>query len=187
MARKIRPLDDPSDRKFVEQIYQENNRLILSVVRRYVSNRDDREDVTQSITERLILYVQRLKQLEPRARAAYISYTARSVSLDWYRSWLRDQQHFPSMEDEEWQEHQQGLEESAIEDHLILREQLARLKEIWHELPEEDQLLLEGKYIWGHTDQELAEHLNCKSSSVRMKLTRARRKALQILREKEEV
>lgn len=187
MAKMIWPLDDPSDRSFVEQLYQEYNRLILSVVKRYVPNRDDREDVTQSIMERLILYLQRLKQLEPKARSAYIAYTARSVALDWYRSWLRDQKRFPSIEGEEWQEYHQSLDEKTIEDHVILREHLDQLKEIWGELPEDAQLLLEGKYIWGHTDQELAEHLNCKSSSVRMKLTRARRKALQLLKDKEEV
>ena len=48
-------------------------------------------------------------------------------------------------------------------------------------LSENDQLLLEGKYLLGYTDTELASLLKCKVGSIRMKLTRARRKALKLI------
>lgn len=44
---------------------------------------------------------------------------------------------------------------------------------------------MEGKYILGYTDAELADMLGCKKSSVRMKLTRARRRAFQLMTEEE--
>ena len=45
----------------------------------------------------------------------------------------------------------------------------------------EDRALLEGKYILGDSDEMLARTLHCKPSSIRMKLTRARRRALKLL------
>ena len=53
------------------------------------------------------------------------------------------------------------------------------LVQIWGSLSEEDRLLLEGKYILGYHDDELATMLGCRKDSVRMKLTRARRRAFQ--------
>ena len=61
------------------------------------------------------------------------------------------------------------------------------LLDIWPVLPKETQILLKGKYILGYTDQELACQLKCKPSSIRMKLTRARRAALLLLSERNEV
>ena len=54
---------------------------------------------------------------------------------------------------------------------------------MWVRLTEEEQLLLEGKYILGYEDGELAGMLGCKKDSVRMKLTRARRRALRLMLE----
>lgn len=56
-----------------------------------------------------------------------------------------------------------------------------RLYEVWGQLPEEDLILLEGKYILRCTDSELAEQLHCKPDSVRMKLTRVRRKVFRMM------
>lgn len=47
----------------------------------------------------------------------------------------------------------------------------------------EERVLLEGKYLLHRSDAELAEILGCQTDSVRMKLTRARRTALKMLRE----
>lgn len=61
------------------------------------------------------------------------------------------------------------------------------LSKIWPRLPEDDRVLLEGKYILGYSDQELAEEIGCQANSIRVKLTRARRRALAIIQEQEGV
>ena len=48
---------------------------------------------------------------------------------------------------------------------------------------EEEKQLLYGKYLMDLSDAELAQMLGCKPSSVRMKLTRARRAFVEKLRE----
>ena len=46
---------------------------------------------------------------------------------------------------------------------------------VFQEMKEDEQQLLMGKYLMDLSDAELAQTLGCKASSVRMKLTRARR------------
>ena len=66
---------------------------------------------------------------------------------------------------------------------LLRREELTRLRDVWPRLRQEDRFLLERKYLLNQTDQELAQYLGCRKSSVRMKLTRARRAALRLMEE----
>ena len=73
----------------------------------------------------------------------------------------------------------------SLDEQILLEEQKDHLMQIWSNLSEEDQLLLEGKYILGYKDAELADMLGCKKNSIRMKLTRARRRAFQLMTEEE--
>ena len=67
---------------------------------------------------------------------------------------------------------------------MLLREQRnARLREIFVTLPVEDRLLLEEKYILLWTDAEIAKTLNIQPNSVRMRLTRAKRRIAKALTE----
>ena len=68
-----------------------------------------------------------------------------------------------------------------VEEQLIRKEWQREFAKIWDELPERERLLLEGKYIFHESDEDIASWMNCKPSSVRMALTRARRKILEEL------
>ncbi|MCD8116539.1 MAG: hypothetical protein LUE21_05410 [Oscillospiraceae bacterium] len=67
----------------------------------------------------------------------------------------------------------------SVDEIVIRREALSVLAGIWPSLSEEHRILLNGKYIQGLSDRELAALLRCKPSSIRMKLTRARNSARQ--------
>ena len=75
------------------------------------------------------------------------------------------------------------------EDEYIEREaHRRRLESMWQaldELSETDRRLLIEKYIDGRSDAELARSLGVDPSSIRMKLTRARRRAQRIILRKE--
>ena len=53
----------------------------------------------------------------------------------------------------------------------------------WRQLPEQDRELLYQKYILEKSNEELARWLNCGKDSVRMRLTRIRRKILTLMKE----
>ena len=50
-------------------------------------------------------------------------------------------------------------------------------------LSEDDQELLWGKYYFELSDAELADLFGCKPASIRMKLSRAKRRAMGVLKE----
>ena len=80
------------------------------------------------------------------------------------------------------------LGERARESTLKRQEELEKEKQeelltAFQEMREEEKQLLYGKYLMDLSDAELAQMLGCKPSSVRMKLTRARRAFVEKLRE----
>lgn len=55
------------------------------------------------------------------------------------------------------------------------------LAQVWPRLDENTRWLLEARYILDYSDGELARELGVKPDSVRMALTRARRKARRLM------
>ena len=86
-----------------------------------------------------------------------------------------------TLDDEEFLELQAPL--LSIDEQLLQMEQKEMLVRVLESLSEEDRILLEGKYILEQSDRDLAALLGCKPSSIRMKLTRARRRALNLIGE----
>lgn len=65
----------------------------------------------------------------------------------------------------------------SLEEQAILSQQKQALAKIWPRLPRQDRLVLEAKYILQLSDREIARQLGIQPASVRMRLTRARRRA----------
>ena len=72
----------------------------------------------------------------------------------------------------------------TLDDLLLASEAAEQFWAVWLQLSSEDRLLLEGKYLLGQKDEALAAILKCKPSSIRMKRTRARRRAAKLLSER---
>ena len=66
---------------------------------------------------------------------------------------------------------------------MIARENAELLMQVLQQMPEAEALLLREKYMMGYSDEYLAKQIGCQPKSVRMKLTRARRHALQAMQE----
>ena len=69
------------------------------------------------------------------------------------------------------------------EEVVIMDEKKRDFLKVWDTLPDDTRELLAGKYILRMSDAELAEEFGCSPDSIRMKLTRARRKALEMIKE----
>ena len=170
--------EERSDQAFMEALYRQYSRLMYATARKYVDG-PDLDDVVQSAAEKLIKRTKTLRELKPGALACYIVYTVKSVSVDHLRAKGRQEGRTVGLWDIELPQAE------SPEDKLVSLDRLSRLKSIWPRLSEEEQQLLWGKYIGGYSDEELAADFRCKPDSIRMKLTRARRKALGLLSEGE--
>ena len=170
-------VDDPDDRAFMERFYLEHERLMYATVRKRLDDPEAAKDIVQESVLRLIPKISFLRQQERCVNASYVVSTVRNTTINYLRRRSRAEGRCASLEEEP------AVPQVSLDELVLLMEQRERLARVWVRLTEEEQLLLEGKYILGYEDGELAGMLGCKKDSVRMKLTRARRRALRLMLE----
>ena len=168
-------IDDISDRQFMMELYEQYKRLMYSKAIMFLSDPQDADDLIQDCLEQLIRNVSTLRTLDGCKLASYIVITVRNTAINFQKR-LDVQSRHTFLTD---------FEENDPEDSSVLPERILLTKEfstefmrVFSTLSESDRFLLQGKYILGLSDAELAENLGCSANSIRMKLTRARRRAL---------
>ena len=173
-----------SDKEFMVHLYTKYENLLFYTAQKYISERGSVEDVVQESLVKLHEKIRTIKPMPEIVLASYIRSTVRNTAINILKSAGYEEDRQISTENiiDVMDEHALSL------DTLM---QISRYREllskIWPELSKEEQFLLEGKYILGYRDRELSTELCCQPSSVRMKLTRARRHALSILASREGV
>lgn len=173
-----------SDKEFMVHLYTKYENLLFYTAQKYISERGSVEDVVQESLVKLHEKIRTIKPMPEIVLASYIRSTVRNTAINILKSTGYEEDRQISTENiiDVMDEHALSL------DTLM---QISRYREllskIWPELSKEAQFLLEGKYILGYSDRELSTELCCQPSSVRMKLTRARRHALSILASREGV
>ena len=168
----------------IEDIYSKYKKLMFATARKYTDNISDQEDIIQTVLEKLLKTAEGSDMSNRPISASYIVYTVRSVSIDLLRKQGRDGAFFLSMEDDQLA--QAAGTEGTLDDLLLSIDRSQNILAVWSKVPLEDRILLEGKYIFGLNDQELALTLGCNPNTIRMKLTRARRRCAKVLLERSE-
>lgn len=144
---------------------------------KYLSDLSQQEEVVQESLSKLIEKVDTLRALQRSVLASYIVATVRNSAISYLRTQARLKEVI-SLED--LREEPASLE--SMDEALILQEELAPLRTIWPQLSREDRLLLEGRYLLEYSNVELGAQLGYDPAHVRMKLTRARRKVLKLIK-----
>lgn len=167
-----------SEQEFIQWMYKEFNRLMFYIVRKYVSEQSQQEEIIQESLRKLIEKAERLQQFQRPILASYIVSTVRNTSIDFLKTSQKESDRIISLDTLATDD---PPEIETIDEGLILKEKIALLRKVWPELDTETKVLLEGKYTLGYDNKKLGQLLGCQPSSVRMKLTRARRKALTLI------
>lgn len=120
-----------------------------------------------------------LKSMQQSVQASYIVSTTRNTAIDYLKSRDKLNVHNRSLEDEAFSD----LEDPSLplDELMYIAERKDHIAAIFNQLSTEDRILLEGKYIFEYSDKTLAKLLGCKASSIRMKLTRVRRRVLRLI------
>lgn len=176
--------NEPDDREFMVQLYTEFERLLFYTARQYVSAPETVEDIVQECLVKLCEKIQTIKSMNQIVLAAYIRATIRNTAINVLKEMGYEKDHLADSKCDAEAAVDQQFFLDAVMDLARYRELLSK---VWPKLSQEDQILLEGKYILGYNDYELAIEIGCKPGSIRMKLTRARRHALTIIRDEEGV
>ena len=177
--RKKEPLlpQSPDDQAFFQNFYHEYRDLMLYAAKRYASTPEDCEDLVQDSLLRLMKNISTLRELSGCKIANYIVLTIRTQFIDQLR-----RKQSPATADLYGSMLEQCLNEDAwntdTETDMLNR---LEIQSVMERLPVTDRIVLEGWYIMGYSQEELAAQLGCKPDSIRMALSRARKKARALL------
>lgn len=173
-------VNEPSDQAYMIWVYEEFRRLMFAAAQKYSANPADQEDIVQESLIHLMGKISLLRTFERCVLAAYIVSTVRNVSINN----LKRQGRYVKGDKEAQNILQEGSYSGDEVVNQIYRKDQLNL--IWGKLSEEERLLLRARYFLGYSDQEIGRLLNYRADNVRMKLTRARRKAMKLMKEQED-
>lgn len=174
-------INDVDDRAFMQEVYQQNERLMYAIALKYASNTQDCEDIVHDTVERLCKNIIKIKGLSNSALRAYVVYAVRNTAINFRKHQSTINRHIQQLSgDDSSSEYDQP--ESIIERIEDLQEKRTRLTKVWTQLTDAEQELLYRKYVLDQTTEELAGIFQCSRDSIRMRLSRARRKSLRLMK-----
>ena len=174
-------INDVDDRAFMQEVYQQNERLMYAIALKYASNTQDCEDIVHDTVEKLCKNIAKIKELPNSALRAYVVYAVRNTAINFRKHQSTINRHIQQLSgDDLSSEYDQP--ESIIERIEDLQEKRTSLTTVWMQLTDAEQELLYRKYVLEQTTEELAGIFQCSRDSIRMRLSRVRRKSLRLMK-----
>lgn len=131
--------------------------------------------------KKLCKNIAKIKGLPNSALRAYVVYAVRNTAINFRKHQSTINRHIQQLSgDDSNSEYDQP--ESIIERIEDLQEKRTRLTKVWTQLTDAEQELLYRKYVLDQTTEELAGIFQCSRDSIRMRLSRARRKSLRLMK-----
>lgn len=170
---------DENERAFVEMLWDEYKALMYSTALKYSQDSHQIQDIIQNSLEKIIKKVSVLISLDRCALTSYIVLIVRSTSLNYLKRAGIELRLF--IEDCDSIMDSVPDQSTSAENLLIGIETSANIQNLLTRLPLGDRLVLEGKYIMELSDGELADICGISKNSVRMRLSRAKKRTRDIL------
>ena len=174
-------INDVDDRAFMQEVYQQNERLMYAIALKYASNTQDCEDIVHDTVEKLCKNIAKIKELPNSALRAYVVYAVRNTAINFRKHQATINRHIQQLSDEDLS-NEYDQPESIIERIEDLKEKRTSLTKVWMQLTDAEQELLYRKYVLEQTTEELAGIFQCSRDSIRMRLSRVRRKSLRLMK-----
>ena len=174
-------IEDESDREFMAQLFVQYQNLMYSTIYKMTKDSWETEDILQITLEKLIDKISLLRKLDQKR---LINYIISSCKNNAYNLLYRRSRERTFHIDDYYSIRMIKEDLRSVEEHLIGKDFFKKLIEIWPELDERSQYLLEARYILDKSTKEIGEQLNIKPESVRMALSRARKTAYNLLKKK---
>ena len=174
-------INDVDDRAFMQEVYQQNERLMHAIALKYASNTQDCEDIVHDTVERLCKNIIKITGLPNSALRAYVVYAVRNTAINFRKHQATINRHIQQLSDDDLSS-EYDQPESIIERIEDLQEKRTSLTKVWTQLTDAEQELLYRKYVLDQTTEELSGIFQCSRDSIRMRLSRARRKSLRLMK-----
>lgn len=177
-------IKDEDDRAFMANLYQSYYPMMLHAAIRILHDENSADDIVNDAFVNLFCKISVLRGLDVCTLRAYLVSTVRNLSITALRK--RNKQNQYAFWDDgtalDW-----VISEDASPMDVVLRNaEIESLIAGLRKLPERDRWLLEMKYFRRMRDAEIAQQLEIRENSVRMYLTKARRKLGELIAEDEQ-
>ncbi len=168
---------------FMASVYSTYERMMFYIASQFFSDLFQQEEIVQSALVRLLKMESTLRGLSQAAKTSYIASTIRNTAINRLKKESREKALYISIDT--LPQDDANLQIPPIDLQLLEAERRHDLLLAFSSLSEDDQYLLTGKYVLGLSDDELSCQLQCKPGSIRMKMTRARRRLLGAVKKRE--
>ncbi|MDL2205360.1 sigma-70 family RNA polymerase sigma factor [Eubacteriales bacterium OttesenSCG-928-N13] len=175
----ILAMDNPDDRAFMEQLYRTYRPLMFRIAIGILKSHHDAEDAINDACVRLIPKVEELQEKNDYNLKFYIMSTIRNTAINKAVKRNRNSKYSFLEGDSKILDLVPGGE--AADRPLIREAELGALVEALSEMPANELNLLRMKYLDELPDLQIADTLGVKPASIRMYLTRAKRRAADLL------
>lgn len=166
----ILTIDSDTDRAYMTALYRQHHALMLKTAWGYVRSKEDVEDVVSESCAKLIEKLDDLRGMERGPMRSYIVTVVRHTAIDFQRKQKRANATFVQSEDAT----EQVPDHTSVEEKILLRDELNRVRLALHELPEKERDVLRMRYQQGMPDNEIAQAIGVSESSVRKYVMRGR-------------
>lgn len=173
--------DNYESRQFFTDLYLLYRPLMIREGLKYIDDLSVVEDLIHDAFIKFIEKEELLRSFSCCTLRTYIVYTIRNTSISFLRKRAVESRRLVGIDNQ--QETECTSDDALLpEEVIIMDEKKKEFIKVWDTLPEDTRELLAGKYILRMSDAELAEEFCCSPDSIRMKLTRARRRALEMMK-----
>jgi RNA polymerase sigma-70 factor (ECF subfamily) len=175
-------IENEKDRNFMADLYENYYSLIKNIIRKYVQDNSNIEDLIHNVIINLIDKIPLLISFEKYVLISYISAVSKNIAVNFIKHQNINSE-FTFFGDEE--DIADSIEDRAKmpEEFLINKEENENLNKILKKLPEKQRLFLQFKYFFEMNDKEIAKIFGIKPESVKVYISRAREKAYKLFTE----
>lgn len=177
-------IKDEDDCEFMQILYTKHESLMYRTALQVTHDRRDVDDAVSATCESLIRGLERIRQVNPQVRPAYIISAVRNQALMLHRRREIEQrayEHLAATDDV-----LKDYETPDLDAQLYYSHALDEVMQAIRRLPAGDQTILRMKFFDKLPDPEIAALLSIQPSTVRTKLMRARRRLRAALKENQD-
>lgn len=163
------------------QLLAQYSGFVLAVVRRRIGNCCSPQEAEELVSDILFAFYQKRAQIDLQRgsiRALLATMTMHRCT-DWYRRYAAQQAQATQVDAEFMLDMPDAT--PAPEAQYIRKEQCAKLFAMMQQLSKGDRDLLMWKYYFGETAPEIAKRLSIRVGAVEMRISRAKKKLLQLM------
>ena len=167
----ILAIEDEDDRSFMENLYRSYYRLMYHEIFTVTSDPWLAEDILQNVVISLIRNLSTIKKLSTARLVNYYLRKNRKLAV----STFTDLNYIAEILDSE---------EKGPELLYLQKEDAQKFMVVFHELDAKDQYLLTSRFVEGKSYSSMASDLGIQPNSVRMAVTRAKRRTFELLKQR---